>query len=369
MKLIKVKWVNSQSELPSKGGVYYIAPTKNLEDVLYIGQAENLQKRLRGSHNAWDKARTEYRQPWIAYELVSKEKERKLLEHLRIGELKPRYNDGGLRENAWELLSYEKILNLQNNISNNVDFEVTKVLEWLNLAWENLDNAKGLLLLERNPNGAIFSYLQKWENYQATLDDYEEWEPINFEHGLVGYCRGIRLFCMKRLDYSGWDSPIVDSLLRIQGKRIKSWTSDKSKRLSMTQKALLAVRDYLNPDFMNTWDNFLKYNNYLVKEGIYVHNQDAIIDFIDHCIAWSLALDVPYLRLLLQERVLWFNEVFLEDVYKNKHQVEDWAKCYIPSEIFVIGFHKWCADNDFIPEIIWQGEDYRVNRARVRIQE
>ena len=109
MKLTGVKWVDSLEKLPYQGGVYYISSDKTKNEIVYVGQSENSKKRLKARHPAWNKAKVEFISPWIGYELIPDEKERKTHEHLRIGQLNPRYNDGGLREAEWQLLSAEYV--------------------------------------------------------------------------------------------------------------------------------------------------------------------------------------------------------------------------------------------------------------------
>jgi len=374
MELTRVKWVDGVEKLPYQGGVYYISADKTKNEIVYVGQSENLKKRLKGRHPAWDKARVEFISPWIGYELIPDEKERKTREHLRIGELNPRYNDGGLRESEWQLLSAEYIDSI-SSVRDNRKEEISLVTQWLTLTWDNLDKAQGLALLERNSKSWKDSYPKLWKSRQDLLKFHTEISELNSyknssEFIILGSCRGTNLLYMERLEIcSRFSQMIPDELLKIQNTNIKFWTKDQSKQLETSVKALKKIQDYLNPDFFAAWPIFLEHSNFLVSEEVYDHNRDTVIDFLDHCIAWSLVLDVPYLQLLPRERKIWFNRVFLEYVYRNKHQVEDWAQHNISSEGFVMGFHQWCIQENLIPEILCQDQEKRPTSARVRIRE
>lgn len=368
MKTTGVKWVDSPKDLPAKSGVYYIASNKTKDEIVYIGQSENLKKRLKGRHQAWNKAKIEFIKPCIGYELMPDEKARRTYEHLQIGELNPRYNDGGLRECEWQLLTAEYIKSI--SIQDNRNREISLVIKWLNLVWDNLDKAQGLALLDRNSKSWIESYFQQWKSLQKLIELYSEIDELFLHQNpskfvILGSCRNANLLYIENLEIcSEYSQVIPEKLLKIQNKRIESWTKD----LKSSIKVLKKIQDYLNPDFLHAWPNFLKHVDFLVSEGIYDHNGNTVIDFLDHCIAWSLVLEVPYLRLLPRERIWWFNEVFLEYVYKNKHQVEDWAQCYISSENFIVGFHQWCIEEDLIPEIRYQDEEQRPANSFVRIR-
>jgi hypothetical protein len=371
MKLTGVKWVDSLEKLPYQGGVYYISSDKTKNEIVYVGQSENLKKRLKARHPAWNKAKVEFISPWIGYELIPDEKERKTHEHLRIGQLNPRYNDGGLRESEWQLLSAEYVDSI--NVRDNQEKEISLVTKWLNLTWNNLDKAQGLTLLERDSKSWIDSYPKSWKSQQKLIELYTEINELNSYKNSsrfirLGSCRGIDLLYMEHLELCTYSQMVPEEFLKIQNKRTKFWINDESKQLETSVKALMKIQDYLNPDFFLAWPIFLKHVNFLVSEGVYEHDRDTVIDFLDHCIAWSLVLDVPYLRLLPRERKIWFNGVFLEYVYRNKHQVEDWAQHYIGSEDFVVGFHQWCIEENLIPEILYQDEEKRPANARVRIR-
>ncbi len=246
------------------------------------------------------------------------------------------------------------------------------MIKWLNLVWDNLDKAQGLALLERNCKSWIESYFQKWKSLQKLIELYSEIDELFLHQNssrfvILGSCRNVDLLYIENLEIcSEYSQVIPEKLLKIQNKRIEfeSWTND----LKSSIKVLKKIQDYLNPDFLRAWPDFLKHVDFLVSEGIYAHNRHTVIDFLDHCIAWSLVLEVPYLRLLPRERIWWFNEVFLEYVYRNKHQVEDWAQCYISSENFIVGFHQWCIEEDLIPEIRYQDEEQRPANSLVRIR-
>ena len=420
------KWTTAIHDLPAKPGIYIICSEKeNLASAVYVGQSNNIKRRLNNNHPAYRKALAEFGTVYMNWEIVPDENSRNYRESFLIGSLEPEYNFGGSRtitdkhgflSDNWQILTHEFITNLNDVSTESVEL----CYSWLEQTWEYKQHAILFEYLNYDENFKVLQNLKHLaisiasrqhtkkcdynqfynrvidSELSAVVENFQRPEHIKhlYTKELQSYTQSIKPFFIfgeiRDWIYSHQIDNAIECLLLLQGlnlpniKQLVSNTTNK-KVLHFLNKNLIDwdFSVFIKEGYawlkqrhqeIDNFENELKSCNAEIMPNIMttkeVWERDTPYDFWHQVLFWSLIKNEPYILLphyLLDD---WYNYNVLEYVYRNKHEVEYYYNSrYISSKDFVAAFYSWCLGNNKIPEINFKNhcDDEKMAQARVRI--